>query len=297
MRKVISITAAVLLILSIASCGSPGSVTLSGDEDITMETIDQYLNADARFVDVRDYNDMMSAGYIAGFEVVPFFQYLEGRALVRNDGWNFTSADLINAAILENVFGPKDRAIVIMCASGGRAGYVTDALRSIGYTTVFNAGGIRDYAGENLVLGDGVYNGLRVLPAEVTMANIDQYRDRPGAKYVDLRNVSDQYEAGYIDGFEFISFFEYLDGRALVRNNGWDFSEADIQNELILENIFGDDRNREIFIMCGSGARAGYVTEALRAMGYTTVFNVGGIADYAGNHRIFGDETFDLVLR
>ena len=170
-----------------------------------------------------------------------------------------------------------------------------DALEDIGYTTVYNAGGIRDYDGENKVLGDGEYAGKRALPEEVTMANIDQYLGREGAKYVDLRNVQDKYVGGYIDGFEVVSFFQYLDGNAFVRNNGWEFSEADLASEAVLENIFGP-KDREVFVMCSSGARSGYTKEALEAIGYEEVYNVGGIRDYQGDHKIFGDEDFSLQL-
>jgi rhodanese-related sulfurtransferase len=168
-------------------------------------------------------------------------------------------------------------------------------LESLGYDTVINAGGIRDYDGEHKVLGDGEYAGARALPEEVTMQNIDNYLDRPGAKYVDLRNVADKYTGGYIDGFELVSFFEYLEGNALVRNNGWEFSEEDVKSKIVLENIFGA-KDREVFLMCGSGTRAGYVKDALESIGYTTVYNAGGIRDYSGDHKILGDEEFSLSL-
>ena len=286
---------AVLLAAALIGCSATEETTLTGDEEITMANIDEYLDADARLVDLRDFNDMFSGGYVAGFEVVPFFQYLEGRALVRNNGWDFSDADVVDEALLENVFGPKDQPVILMCGSGTRAGYTLDALESIGYTTVFNAGGIRDYNGENKILGDGEYNGLVVLPETVDMTNIDRFLMRDGAKYVDLRNVADKYTGGYIDGFEVVSFFEYLEGTAFVRNNGWEFSEEDVIEPAILENIFGD-KDREVFVMCGSGTRSGYTKEALESIGYTNVYNVGGIRDYAGDHKIFGDETFTLAI-
>jgi rhodanese-related sulfurtransferase len=294
MRKAVSVLLTLVLAFGLVSCGT-SVAELSGNEEITMANVDSYLAYDARFIDLRNYADLMSGGYIAGFEVIPFFQYLEGRALVRNNGWEFSDADVVSEALLTNAFGPKDGGIVLMCGSGTRAGYVKAALESIGYTKVINAGGIRDYAGENKVLGDGEYAGLAVLPAEITMANIDSYLGRPGAKYVDLRNVGDKYTAGYIDGFEFVSFFEYLDNRALTRNTGWDFTAADINSRAILQNIFGD-ANREIFLMCGSGTRAGYVKAALEELGYTKVYNVGGIRDYQGDHRVLGDESFTLEI-
>jgi rhodanese-related sulfurtransferase len=297
MKRITLILAVLALVLAFGACSNgEEAVQLSGDEEITMSNIDDYLTAEARFVDLRDFDDKFNGGYIEGFEFVPFFQYLEGRALERNNGWEFSEQDIADEAILENVFGDSEDVIVLMCGSGTRAGYVKDALESIGYTGVINAGGIRDYDGEYKVLGDGEYAGARALPEEVTMANIDSLLYRPGAKYVDLRNVADKYTGGYVDGFEFVSFFEYLEGNALVRNNGWEFSEEDIKSKIILENIFGD-KEREIFLMCGSGTRAGYVKEALEAIGYTSVFNAGGIRDYSGDRKVLGDEEFTLTLK
>jgi len=131
---------------------------------------------------------------------------------------------------------------------------------------------------------------------QVNMSTIDELRDRPGAKYVDLRNVADKYTAGYIDGFEFLSFFEYLDNNALVRNDGWNFTEEDLKSKIILENHFGS-KDREIFLMCGSGARAGYVQAALESIGYTKVYNAGGIKDYQGEYKVLGDDSFTLILQ
>lgn len=294
MKKLAIVLAGLMIAVSLISCGG-SAVELSGNEDISMENIDSYLNAEARFIDLRNFSDMFSGGYIEGFEVVPFFEYLEGRALVRNNGWEFSSADVESSAILENVFGEMDEAVVLMCGSGTRAGYVKAALEDLGYSKVYNAGGIRDYNGENKVLGDGEYAGVAALPGEVTMDNIDSNLYRPGAKYVDLRNVADKYTAGYIDSFELVSFFEYLDNNALVRNNGWEFSAEDIESRAKLQNIFGA-QDREIFLMCGSGTRAGYVKSALEEIGYTKVYNVGGIANYSGENKILGDENFELTL-
>ncbi len=295
-RKLSVLVFAALMSVALLSCGGTKEAGLKGTEEITMATVDQYLGQDIRFVDLRDFADLFNGGRIAGFESVPFFQYLEGRGLVRTNGWEFSAADIKDAAILENVFGPKDGAIVLMCASGTRAGYVKDALNSLGYTMVYNAGGMKDYNGTHKILGDGEYNGLAVLPAAVSMENIDKLLDRKGAKYVDLRNVSDKYKAGYIDGFEVVSFFEYLDNNALKRNNGWNFSADDVVSKVILENIFGD-KNREIFLMCASGTRAGYVKDALESLGYKKVYNVGGMKDYKGERKVFGDETFTLALK
>jgi rhodanese-related sulfurtransferase len=284
-----------VFLLALGAYAAPGS-GLTGKEEITMENVDTYMTSPARFIDLRNYADLMNGGAIAGFEVIPFFQFIEGRGLVRNNGWEFSSADVKDSALIENLFGPKDQALVLICASGTRAGYMKAALDSLGYTKVYNAGGFKDYKGSRKILGDGSFTGLTALPAVVDMGNIDAYLDRAGAKYVDLRNVGDKYKAGYIDGFDVVSFFEYLDGNALKRNNGWEFSDADVVSKIILQNIFGN-KKREIFLMCASGARAGYVKSALENIGYTKVYNVGGIKDYKGKRKVLGDETFTLVLK
>ncbi|MBL8966913.1 MAG: hypothetical protein JNG85_07890 [Spirochaetaceae bacterium] len=293
MLKKITLAALAVLFAASLSFAAPA---LTGKEAITMENIDGYLDAPARFIDLRNYADLMNGGAIAGFEVVPFFQYLEGRGLVRNNGWNFSAADVKDAALLQNVFGPKDQAIVLICASGTRAGYVKAALDSLGYAKVYNAGGFKDYKGARKILGDGAYAGLVELPAAIDMGNIDAYLGRPGAKYVDLRNAGDVYKAGAIDGFVNVSFFEYLEGNALKRNTGWDFTAADILSKDILQNVFGN-KKREIYLMCASGTRAGYVKAALESLGYSKVYNIGGIKDYKGKNKVLGDETFTLALK
>ena len=113
MKKLIIIGMILALVIGFTGCAT-GPAALEGTEEITMATIDGFLGADARFVDLRNFSDQMSGGYIAGFELIPFFQYLEGRALVRNTGWEFSSADVKSKAVLENVFGAKDGAIVLM---------------------------------------------------------------------------------------------------------------------------------------------------------------------------------------
>ncbi|MFV0440571.1 MAG: rhodanese-like domain-containing protein [Lachnospirales bacterium] len=126
---------------------------------VDMTNIDQYLHRDnAVYVDVRDFADQFAGGYIRGFTMVPFTQYLENRAVVKNDGWNFTEADVVGEEYLTNVFGEnKDAEIFVMCASGTKSGYIADVLTGIGYTNVQNVGGIKDYDGENKVMGDGEY--------------------------------------------------------------------------------------------------------------------------------------------
>ena len=113
MKRITLITMVLAIVLAFAACSTAEESTqLTGDEEITMSNIDSYVDADARFIDLRDFADMFNGGYIEGFEFVPFFQYLEGRALVRNNGWEFSEQDIADKAILENVFGDSEDVIV-----------------------------------------------------------------------------------------------------------------------------------------------------------------------------------------
>jgi rhodanese-related sulfurtransferase/outer membrane murein-binding lipoprotein Lpp len=127
--------------------------------EVTMDNVDDYLGRpDVQYVDVRNFDDKMNAGYIAGFEMIPFFDYLEYEGiLVRTDGWNFEAASLQNESALTALFD-ADKAIFVMCGSGTRAAFVKAALEAAGYDNVYNVGGISDYDGDNLVLGDGSYS-------------------------------------------------------------------------------------------------------------------------------------------
>lgn len=136
---------------------------------------------------------------------------------------------------------------------------------------------------------------LPALPAdgEIDMSNLDMYLDRPDVQYVDLRNFDDKMASGYIAGFEFIPFFDYLEfSEILVRTDDWNHVSANIMNQGALFTLF--DQDKAIFLMCGSGTRAGFVKSALEELGYENVYNVGGIANYTGDNKVLGDGEFVL---
>jgi rhodanese-related sulfurtransferase len=136
--------------------------------------------------------------------------------------------------------------------------------------------------------------GLPALPDVVDMTNIDEHLDREDVQYVDLRNFEDKMKSGYIAGFEFIPFFDYMEfSDVLVRTDGnWEFDADDINNEAALRGLFDEDKT--IFLMCGSGTRAGFVKAALESLGYENVYNVGGIGTYEGTNKVLGDGSFTL---
>ena len=171
MKKTLLALAAVALTLAgcatapsapaLAAIPAPVASAAAKDSPITMANLDAYLGrADVQVVDLRNFEEYFNSGSIRGAELIPFFQYLEGRMATRGsvDGKASWDANLatVNAAFpLANFFVPG-KTIIVFCASGTRAAFVKTVLDKARYT-VFNAGGFKDYAGARKVLGDGVY--------------------------------------------------------------------------------------------------------------------------------------------
>lgn len=297
MKKLLLLVAAFALTLTLAGCNGKEELAALPDE-VTMANVDEYLGRpDVQYVDLRNFDEKMKSGYILGFEVIPYFDYLQATDILAKNAsdWTFVATNLKNENALKDLFD-MDKAIFLMCGSGTRAAYVKSALESIGFENVYNVGGFADYDGDNAVAGDGMYNVVveLPLPTVVDMTNIDMYLGRSDVQYVDLRNFDDKMKSGYIAGFEMIPFFDYLEYEGiLVRTDGnFTFAAEDILSQAGLRGLFTQDKT--IFLMCGSGTRAGYVKEALESLGYDNVYNVGGIGSYAGNNLVLGDDTYTL---
>lgn len=153
-------TLTLLLLLMLSGCKEKTQI----EEPVDMNNIDQYIDSSVRFIDLRNNEDLMRDGYIAGFENIPFFEYLEGRALTRNHQWEFSSEDITNADVLRALFGSEDQVLVLVCGTGTRSGYVKQALEELGYSHVINAGGVWDYYGTNKVEGAGLTGRDRQAP-------------------------------------------------------------------------------------------------------------------------------------
>ncbi|ERJ13044.1 rhodanese-like domain-containing protein [Haloplasma contractile] len=316
----------ILLVVSVSflsACNNNGEITTTEetnalpkvvtsidlkDSKITMDNVDDYLfRDDVQYVDLRNFDDKFNSGYISGFEIIPFFQFLEGNMVTRSTesgkAWDASEATVNDDFAFENYFD-KDKAIFLMCASGTRAGYLKAILDDKGYTT-YNVGGFNNYDGDNKVLGDGEFTLVKPFPeavtsidvkdSAITIDNIDQYLFRSDVQYVDLRNFDDKFNSGYIRGFEMIPFFQFLEGEMVTRSteNGkvWDPSEGTVNDNFAFENYF--DKDKAIFLMCASGTRAGYVKAILDAEGYIT-YNIGGFNNYDGNNKTLGDGEYSL---
>ncbi len=132
-------------------------------------------------------------------------------------------------------------------------------------------------------------------PTAMTINDVDDYLPASNYQFVDLRNFDDQMADGWIRGFEFIPFFDYLEYTdILVRVDGWNFTEDAIKDENALRALFDEDK--VIVLMCAGGTRAGFVKDALDHLGYDNVINAGGLGDYTGDNLVFGDGSYSFDM-
>jgi rhodanese-related sulfurtransferase len=98
---------------------------------ITVDEAQQKISDGALVVDVRDAAEVAQSGKVAGAVHIP-------RGMVE------FRADPDTPYYDENF--AKDRAVVLYCASGGRAALSGQALKEMGYEEVYNLGGFKDWA-------------------------------------------------------------------------------------------------------------------------------------------------------
>jgi rhodanese-related sulfurtransferase len=118
------------------------------------------------------------------------------------------------------------------------------------------------------------------------MENVDDYLFRDDVQYVDLRNFDSRYNSGYIEGFESIPFFDYLDYRLFDREDLFEFHPDHLLNEREVERLF--DKDKAIFLYADGCIRSGYIAQMLFHLGYERVFVLGGFYEYVGEHLVLG---------
>ena len=87
---------------------------------------------------------------------------------------------------------------------------------------------------------------------------VQKYRDTPDAVLLDVRTTQ-EYRNGHIPG-----------------SINLPLQELDNADEII-ENV-----GSPVFVYCHSGGRSRRAAAILSAMGYSSVYNIGGIAGYSG---------------
>ncbi len=303
MKKILLLAMIFALPMFLIACDS--EVAIPDEITIDMENFDElFERTDVQFIDLRNFDDKMRGGFIEGFTIIPFFGYLEfADILVRDDGWSFSPSNIKDERALRNLFNEDAAAIVLICAAGVRAGFVKSALEELGYDNVHNAGALGNYNGARMVRGDDTFRivmppkaHVNPLPAEITMANIDTFLGRPNTEFFDFRDVypgesAPMLEIGWIDGFTVIPYFAFLDAEGVLDHPGT-FNLADIDldevinedMEYVLRNLF--DPEKDLVLMCMSGARSGLMKAVLEHLGYENVWNAGGWRDYDGANKV-----------
>jgi rhodanese-related sulfurtransferase len=136
----------VLLVLVLAACEQP---------TYRMDNLDEYiLEPTIQKVDVRGQAERVANGYVDYFQVIPLFEYLAVNAIDLSQGYDrFRPSDITNEALIRTLFDEDATAIVIMCNSGARSGYVVAVLEHLGYDNVYNLGGYNAYQGAYYIRG------------------------------------------------------------------------------------------------------------------------------------------------
>ena len=114
MKKLLIFIAVLTLSFTLTACGDDNELP----DEITMDMVDDYLGRDdVQYVDLRNLDERMKAGYIEGFEVIPYFDYLKYQGILvdANGGWVFDTGEIGTGgqAALEQMFN-KDKTIFLM---------------------------------------------------------------------------------------------------------------------------------------------------------------------------------------
>jgi rhodanese-related sulfurtransferase len=136
---------------------------------VTPDNLDDYLFlTDTFYVDVRDPNQFLSEGHVAGFSNLPFYGMIvktaaddfglftlskktneQGQVIANYGGiGSFTPRYQESESIINYLF-PKDQAIVVMSTAGVESQYLLNLLLQLGYdgTLLYNAGNFSNSLG------------------------------------------------------------------------------------------------------------------------------------------------------
>lgn len=126
MKKLSLILAAIILILSLAACSLPWSDNSDGYTQISYEEAKKMIDErdDIIILDVRTQEEF-EGGYIKGAILFP--------------------SQEVNEETAAQKLPDKDQTILIYCSSGGRSKKVAQQLVDMGYTNIYEFGGINSW--------------------------------------------------------------------------------------------------------------------------------------------------------
>ena len=115
-----------LLAITLIGCGSREDENTASYQQITAEEAKSMMEEqpDAVILDVRE-QDEYDAGHIPGAVLLP--------------------VDTINEETAASVIPEKDTVVLVYCRSGNRSKTASKALVDLGYTQIYEFGGIKDW--------------------------------------------------------------------------------------------------------------------------------------------------------
>ncbi len=252
MKKLFAIALAATLMIGAAACSNTSTTseqpatttestaavkTMTGDELVAL-LADSEKAANTLVVDVRKA-DEYTAGHIAG-------------------AINIALEDIeANIAAFEAY---KDKDIVLYCNSGNRSGQAADLLVSKGYTSVYNADGVKNYTYE-LVTDTATAAAepatVKMMTGDELVALIADTEKVIDTLIIDVR-AADEYEAGHIDPSINIPL-EEIEARL-----------SEIESY----------KDKTVVLYCNSGNRSGQAAEILVNNGFMDVYNAAGVKEY-----------------
>jgi rhodanese-related sulfurtransferase len=160
----------------------------------------------------------------------------------------------------------KDASIVIYCVSGHRGSVVTMALRMLGYTNVVNlAGGINAWKAANLPIVGGALDWMSIWSEFLSTLPAEQgyYTIKPDALNTALADQP--------------PFLLDVREPAEIEKDGYIAGAVNIPVREVLKNLDKlPAQDQPMVVYCASGHRGGFITAALRLLGWKNVVNLAG---------------------
>lgn len=150
--------------------------TLMSESPINVSNLDDYLfRKDTYYVDLREVNQFLEEGHVAGFVNVPFYQAIANIKTstgvlysfdrIRDVNGNVTaslgevgsfSANYNESLSILNTLFPKNRNIIILSTAGVEASYLIALLIQEGFdgSKLYNAGPFSNSVGSNIAYRD-----------------------------------------------------------------------------------------------------------------------------------------------
>jgi len=221
------ILVAAIVTLGACSKGNGGSKKPAGNskyKTITSDEAAKMMHSDSGVVilDVRTEEEF-ETGYIEGAILLPH-------------------TEIKNKA--EVVLPDKDAVILIYCRSGNRSATAAQALVNMGYTNIYDFGGIIDWPGAKSITAEQAAK-MMALDSDVMI--------------LDVRTL-EEFEESHIRDAILLPHTE-------IKNEA----------ETILPN-----KDAIILIYCKAGIRSAAAAKELTEMGYSNVYDFGGIVDWEG---------------